>query len=75
MRRLARWLWNGGRTAHASAILGGWGLVTAGAASLLVPEVWPISGGLFLLSLAGWGHLRVVFSAGVYALVRAGRSP
>ena len=75
MRRLARWLWNGGRTAHASVILGGWGLVTWGVASLTVWQSWPISGGLFLLSLAGWGHLRIVFSAGVYALACAGRSP
>lgn len=55
---------------HAGAILGGWALLTAGLASLLVPEVWLISGGLFLLSLAGWGHLRVLFGVGLYTLRR-----
>ncbi len=73
MRNLGGWLWNDGRTAHASAIVGGWGLVTWGVVSLTVWQAWPISGGLFLLSCAGWGHLRVVFSAGLYALMRAGR--
>lgn len=55
---------------HALAIGGGWALVTWGVAALLVPEVWPISGGLFLLSLAGWGHLRTLFTRGVYTLTR-----
>ena len=55
---------------HVLAILGGWGLLTAGIAFLLVPEVWLISGGLLLLSLAGWAHLRVLFTAGLYALSR-----
>lgn len=59
---------------HACAIVGGWALLTAGVASLLVPEVWLISGGLFLLSLVGWGHLRVLFAAGIYALSRRPRS-
>jgi hypothetical protein len=62
-------------TLHALAIVGGWALVTYGLAALLVPEVWPISGGLFLLSVAGWGHLRVLFAAGLYALYRVGKSP
>lgn len=57
---------------HVGSIVGGWYLLTRGLAELLVPEVWFISGGLFLLSVAGWGHLRVLFSAGVYALKRAG---
>lgn len=71
--RLALWVtrtvW-GARAAvlHVGAIVGGWLLLTWGVASLLVPAVWPISGGLFLLSLAGWGHLRVLFGRGVYAL-------
>ncbi len=55
---------------HGLAIVGGWALVTAGVASLLVAEVWLISGGLFLLSLAGWGHLFRVFSLGLYKLRR-----
>lgn len=63
--------WSGRAAAlHAGAILGGWALLTAGVASLLVPEVWLISAGLLLLSLAGWGHLRVLFGKGVYALTR-----
>jgi hypothetical protein len=62
-------------TLHALAIVGGWTLVTYGLAALLAPEVWPISGGLFLLSIAGWGHLRVLFTAGCYALLRVGKSP
>lgn len=59
---------------HGAAIVGGWALVTAGLASLLVPEVWLLSGGLFLLSLAGWGHLRVLFTLGAYALHRRPKS-
>lgn len=59
--------------AHVGCILGGWALLTHGIAALTVPEAWPISGGLFLLSLAGWGHLRVLFAAGYYALYRAGQ--
>jgi hypothetical protein len=55
---------------HALAIVAGWTFVTWGIADLLVPEVWPLSAGLFLLSLAGWGHLRVLFTGGVYTLSR-----
>jgi hypothetical protein len=55
---------------HALAILAGWALVTWGAASLLVWQVWPLSAGLLCLSLAGWGHLRVVFTVGLYTLKR-----
>ena len=55
---------------HVAAILAGWALLTWGVARLLVPEVWLISGGLFLLSVAGWGHLRTLIGAGVYALSR-----
>lgn len=57
---------------HALSILCGWALLTHGIASLTAPEAWPLSGGLFLLSLAGWGHLRVLFTAGLYALSKAG---
>jgi hypothetical protein len=56
--------------AHALGILAGWALLTAGLAALIVPEVWLLSSGLLLLSLAGWGHLRVLFGAGLYALWR-----
>lgn len=57
---------------HFLSIVVGWSLVTQGIAALTTrPDVvWPIAGGLFLLSVAGWGHLRVVSSAGIYALSR-----
>lgn len=55
---------------HMTAILGGWAALTYGVASLMVPEVWPISLGLLLLSAAGWSHLRVLAGAGIYALWR-----
>lgn len=54
------------------AILSGWGLVTFGVASLLVWQVWPISLGLFLLSIVGWGHMRMLFGKGLYKLSRSG---
>lgn len=59
---------------HVACILGGWTLVTAGLSRMLPPvEVWLLSGGLFLLSVAGWGHLRTLFAVGVYALTRGGK--
>lgn len=58
---------------HAGSIVGGWALLTAGVARLLVPEVWLISGGLLLLSFAGWGHLRRLVVIGLYALTRRER--
>ena len=56
---------------HCVAIVCGWALLTAGVAALTVPEAWLISGGLFLLSLAGWGQLRIIAAMGVYALSRS----
>ncbi len=56
------------------AIAGGWAGVTEGIApviSRLGLEVWPLSGGLFLLSLAGWKYLRNLFTTGVYTFVRS----
>lgn len=69
---LARAVWSvRAELLHNGAIVFGWTLVTWGVATLIdVWQVWPISGGLLLLSLAGWGHLRVLFSAGIYALTR-----
>lgn len=72
LAQFTSWCWQEGRTAHVACILGGWALLTWGLARLLVPEVWLISGGLSLLSLAGWGHLRLLFTVGVYALKKAG---
>ena len=57
--------------AQAVLIAGGWWLITWGVASLLVWQIWPISGGILLLSIAGWAHLTTLFSAGVYALSRS----
>lgn len=61
------------RALHIGSIFGGWAALTHGVASLTVPEAWWISTGLFLLSVAGWGHLRVLATAGVYALRRKGQ--
>lgn len=59
---------------NASAILGGWALLTWGVADLAgVWQVWPLCGGVLLLCLAGWGHLRVLFGAGPYTLTRNDR--
>jgi hypothetical protein len=67
----ARWCAAGTPKAlHVLAIVGGWAALTHGIASMTVPEVWWISLGLFGFSAAGWGHLRVLASAGVYALRR-----
>ena len=54
-------------------VLGGWSLLTLGIAELAVSEVWPISGGLLLLSLCGWGFLRDVAKEGLYTLSRRPR--
>lgn len=53
---------------HVLAIVGGWACLTQGIASLTVPEVWWVSLGLFGLSAAGWSHLRVLATVGIYAL-------
>lgn len=55
------------------AILSGWALVTWAVASLLVWQVWPLSGGLFLLSLAGVKLLRRIAADGLYDLTRRAR--
>lgn len=58
-------------TLHATGLLLGWALITWGVARLIVWEVWLLSGGLLLLSLSGWKHMRIVFGAGLYTLSRA----
>lgn len=58
------------KSAHVAAILLGWAALTHGIATLTVPAVWWISLGLLLLSFAGWGHLRILASIGVYGLRR-----
>jgi hypothetical protein len=67
------WAGRHAKSLHAAAIVLGWVGVTAGVAPLLARlgfVVWPLSLGLLLLSLAGWGHLRVLFGAGLYTLSR-----
>lgn len=59
----------------AAAVLAGWGLVTWGAAALTSWQAWPLSGGLLLLSLAGWRLLFTIARDGLYALTRPPRSP
>lgn len=59
---------------HALAIMLGWALLTAGVARLAPSDVtWLVSGGLFFLSVAGWGHLRMLFVVGLYTLSRKPR--
>lgn len=55
---------------QAVSILAGWALMTFGIASLSTWQVWPISIGLLLFSLVGWGHLRFIFGKGIYTLSR-----
>lgn len=59
------------------ALLAGWALFTAGAATIagaLAPwlrvPVWLLSGGALALSLGGWKLLRTVAAEGLYALTR-----
>lgn len=52
------------------ALLGGWALVTWGIALLTTWKVWPISGGLLLLSCGGWRLLWTIVSDGLYMLTR-----
>ena len=53
---------------QAAGILIGWALLTWGIAALLVWQVWPISGGLLLLSGAGWRPMTNIFVEGIYEL-------
>lgn len=55
----------------AAALLVGWSLVTWAIASVARTwQVWPLSGGVFLLSLFGWRYLYVMARDGLYALTR-----
>lgn len=53
-----------------AAMLGGWALVTLGIAQLTTPKVWPLSGGLLLLSAGGWRMLATIAMHGLYSLTR-----
>ncbi len=55
---------------QALGILAGWASITWGVASLLVWQVWPISGGVFVLSVVGWKHMTTLFGEGLYVLTR-----
>ena len=54
----------------ALAALGGWVLLTWTAAELVSPWVWPVSGGVGLLTLCGWRFLFTVAVYGLYSLTR-----
>lgn len=57
-----------------AALVAGWALVTLGVARYLDPAVvWPVSIGLLLLSLCGWGFLLELFTEGLYVLSRGRR--
>lgn len=56
------------------AAAGGWAAITHAIGRLVRPDVvWPISLGLFLLSLCGWRLLYTVADAGLYTLTREGK--
>lgn len=54
-----------------AALLGGWILITVAVVALTSPLAWLFSGGLLLLSLAGWKLLWALMMNGLYALTRA----
>lgn len=52
----------------------GWSLVTSAVALVLPPAiVWRLSGGVFCLTLFGWGFLAEIGRKGLYALTRKPR--
>lgn len=55
------------------ALVAGWTLLTFGIAELVSELAWPISGGLLLLSLCGWGFLKDLFTEGLYVLSQGRR--
>lgn len=56
-----------------ASFVAGWALLTWGIAELLVWQVWPLSAGLFFLSLGGWKLLWTLATEGLYALSRTSR--
>lgn len=56
--------------AVSASAIAGWALCTWTLASLVSAWAWPLSGGLFLLSLCGWRFLAVVAWVGLYSLSR-----
>lgn len=60
--------------AAATALVAGWTLLTWAIASFTRTwQVWPASGGLFLLSLFGWRYFGVMARDGLYTLTRERR--
>lgn len=60
--------------AAALALIGGWTLLTWALASFTRTwQVWPASGGLFLMSLFGWRYFGVMARDGLYTLTRERR--
>lgn len=55
---------------QAAAIFCGWACLTDGIAALTTRQVWPISLGLLLLSLAGWQFLGTLFWRGFYVITK-----
>ncbi len=51
-------------------LVAGWGSFTWGIALLLSVNVWPVSIGLFFLSLFGWKFLYIIARDGLYRLTR-----
>lgn len=57
--------------AVSACLLGGWGLVTVAITQLLPhAPVWPLSAGLFFLSLTGWKLIGQTAWFGLYALYK-----
>lgn len=56
--------------AAAALLLVGWALITQGLALLMTPKVWPLSAGLFCLTLFGWKFLLYIARDGLYRLTR-----
>lgn len=68
-------------TLTAFALLAGWALLAVAVRALLTayapkaaPVVWPLAGGVLLLSLAGWGLVLTIARQGLYTLTR-GETP
>ncbi len=58
----------------AFSLLAGWALISWALASFFRTwQVWPLSGGLLLITVFGWRYLYVMGRDGLYALTRDGK--